>query len=382
VKAIAYRRAGIACDRMNKGASITDKVGPNPHPFISVLMPVHNSARFLRQAIESVLAETYSNFEFLLYDDMSADDSSKMMAEYADRDPRIRIYQGRQKAPSIPFILKLLVRESKGEYFTIHDSDDISLPDRLQCLVNKAVKNPSASIVFGWHRMVDEKCANTLQIFGEPIWPFKYFLDGFVHAGASLISKKYYGLTEGFNEGIRWSADRDLYFKMLERAPFSHIGKVIYIYRRHMGSWTFKRPNDYDALSIVREEAVKRNIPIVQGYLEKGRATLTYNEYVALNYEMASLAMEVLGEYRNSVAAFEGLAKRLGIGYRSFQSLRHDIPLAEVRNIDELRHLIRDQIEQVRSRQARSLSQIYYHTRGTLFRKAKRILSMLRNQDE
>jgi len=53
-----------------------NKVESNKHPLISVLMAVHNTARFLPQAIESVLAETYSNFEFLIYDDVSSKDSA------------------------------------------------------------------------------------------------------------------------------------------------------------------------------------------------------------------------------------------------------------------------------------------------------------------
>lgn len=359
-----------------------NKVKPNKHPLISVLMAAHNTARFLPRAIESVLAETYSNFEFLLYDDMSTDDSPKIMAEYANQDPRIRIYKGRQKATSVAYILKFLVGESKGEYFTIHDSDDICLADRLQCLVKKAVKNPSASIVFGWHRMVDEECVKTLQVFDEPVWPFKYFLDGFVHPGASLISKKYYEMTEGFNDEIRWSADRDLYLKMLERAHFSHIRKVVYIYRRHMASWTFERPDDYDALSIIREKAIKRNITIVGRYLEKGETDITYNEYIALSYLMAYLAIEMLGQYRNNIVIFDSLAKKLGVTYRSFQRLKHSVGLAEVRNIDQLRNLIAKQTEKIKSEHVTLLSRFYYNKRQIVFSKATKILSILKNKNE
>ena len=341
-------------------------------------MAVHDTARFLPQAIESVLAETYSNFEFLLYDDMSTDDSYQIMADYAKQDPRIRIYKGRQKAPSKAYILNFLVGESKGEYFTIPDSDDICLSDRLQCLVKKVVENPSASIVFGWHRMVDEKCVKTLQLFGEPIWPFKYFLDGFVHTGASLISKNYYEMTEGFNDEIRWSADLDLYLKMLERAHFSHIRKVVYIYRRHMASWTFRRPDDYDALSIIREKAVKRNITIAKRYLEKGETNITYNEYVALSYLMAYLAIDILGQYRNNIVIFDRLAKKLGVTYRSFLRLKHNVSLAEVRNIDQLRNLLAKQTEKIKSEHITWLLEFFYSKRHIIFSKAKNILSILK----
>jgi glycosyltransferase involved in cell wall biosynthesis len=351
-------------------------VEQNKYPFISVLMAVHNTARFLPQAIESVLAETYSNFEFLIYDDMSTDDSFKIMAEYANQDPRIRIYKGRQRAPSFAYIVKFLMAESNGEYFTIPDSDDICLPDRLQCLVKKALKNPAASIVFGWHRMVDEKCVKTLQLFGEPIRPFKYFLDGFVAPGASLISKKYYEMTDGFNNEIRWSADRDLYLKMLEQAHFSHIRKVVYIYRRHMASWTFQRPDDHDELGIIREKTMKRNLPLVKRYLKRGEADITYNEYIALNYLMAYLAIEIFGQYQNNTVIFDRLEKKLGVTYRGFLNLKHNVHLAEVRNVDQLRNLIAKKIERIKGERVTLLLQFYYNKRRIIFAKAKKILSI------
>lgn len=329
-----------------------NKIESNKYPFISVLMAVRNTARFLPQAIESVLAETYSNFEFLIYDDASTDDSSKIIDQYVKQDTRIRAYRGEQKAPSFAYISKFLISKSKGEYFTISDSDDICLPDRMQCLVNEAIKNPSASIIFGRHRMVDEKCVNTLETFGEPVWPFKYFVGGFVAVGASLIAKKYYKMTDGYDDTLRWSADRDMCFKMLEQSPFSYIEKVVYIYRRHMASWTFERPSDYDVLSIIGQKTVKRNIPLVQHYLDKGVQNITYSEYIALSYVVAHLVIEILEQRRNDPDMVDRVAKKLGFTYESFLSLTHNISVPQVRTLDQLRDVIIKHIEKLESEHA------------------------------
>jgi glycosyltransferase involved in cell wall biosynthesis len=352
------------------------KIEANRHPLISVLMAVYNTAGFLSQAIESVLDETYSNFELLLYDDMSTDDSTRIMAEYAGKDFRIRLYRGDRKAPSIAYIFKFLISQSKGEYFTIIGSDDICLPGRLQRLVKKAVKNPSASIVFGWHRMVNEKCTKTLQIFGEPIWPFKYFLGGFVHTGASLISKKHYTMTDGFNEEILWSADRDLYLKMLECGPFVYIRKVVYLYRRHMASWTFRRPDDYDALSIIREKTARRNIPIVRRYLRKGKGDITYHEYIALNYVIAFFFCGFFGA--NEGDRFVNyilyrLTKELGVTYRNFLNLKHNIDLTNITNINQLHSLITGKIERIMEEPVTLLLQFYYNKRPAILREVKKL---------
>jgi glycosyltransferase involved in cell wall biosynthesis len=312
-------------------------------PFVSVLMAVRNTARFLPEAIESVLGETYTNFEFLLYDDVSTDDCPRILARYARQDSRIRIYTGERKAPSLAYILKFLVSQSRGEYFTIPDSDDICLPFRMECLADEVVRNPSASIVFGWHRMVDEECAKTLDVFGEPVWPLKYFVGGFVTAGASLISRRYYDMTDGFDAALRWSADRDVCFKMLEQARFCHVDKVVYVYRRHTASWTFERPNDYDALAIIGEKALSRNRLIAERYLSEGSKDITYRQYVALSYLSGHLIAEVLGQRRHDAAMVERLAKALGFTYESFLKLEHGISLTHVRTVDQLRNVIIEQ---------------------------------------
>jgi glycosyltransferase involved in cell wall biosynthesis len=348
-----------------------NKARPDKCPFISVLMAVRNTARFLPQAIEGVLNDTYSNFEFLIYDDVSTDDSPAILAGYARQDSRIRIYTGEQKAPNFAYIQKFLVGQSKGEYFTIPDSDDVCLPDRMQCLVAEVNRKPSASIVFGWHRMVDEECVKTLEVFGEPIWPLKYFVGGFVHPGASLISRRYYDMTDGFDATVRWSADRDMCFKMLEQSPFSHVGKVVYIYRRHMASRTFERPSDYDAIAIIAEKALGRNTAIAEDYLERGVKNITYHEYVALSYVTAHLVMDVLGPRRGDADVVERLTRALGFSYQSFLRLEHNIDVSHVRTLDQLRSVIVKEVEKIGPGPA-------YGKLRRLFRKAKKLRSFLR----
>jgi glycosyltransferase involved in cell wall biosynthesis len=357
-----------------------NKLKSNNQPFISVLMAVHNTARFLPQAIESVLAETYSNYEFLIYDDVSTDDSPRIIEHYAGRDKRIQTHWGKQKAPCLAPILKYLVSQSRGEYFTIPDSDDICLPDRLQCLVNSAVENPSSSIVFGRHRMVDEKCVKTLQVFGEPVWPFKYFMAGFVSAGASLISRRCYDMTDGFDEDIRWSADRDLVHKMLEQSPFSYVNNVVYIYRRHLASRTFERPESYNALDIIREKTVQRNIPAVQRFLEKRNTDISYKEYVALSYVAAYLTGDILGQRQNDSVLSARLMKTMGFTRQNYLRLKHNVCLAGIETIDHLRNRIAEEITKTESQYVTSVLRFCHKNRQWIAGKTNRILSLLRNR--
>ena len=95
-------------------------------------MPVYNSASFLREAIKSVLAETYTNFEFLIYDDNSSDNSLSIIQGFSCKDLRIKVFRGEKKQKNVSIIYKFLVNESKGKYFIPTDSDDVCLPDRIE----------------------------------------------------------------------------------------------------------------------------------------------------------------------------------------------------------------------------------------------------------
>jgi glycosyltransferase involved in cell wall biosynthesis len=95
---------------------------------VSVVMPVHNGEKFLREAIESVLNQTYTNFEFLLIENCSTDSSVEIIKSYNDQRIKLiveedcGIVQGYNRG----------FKEAKGEYIIVHDQDDISLPERIE----------------------------------------------------------------------------------------------------------------------------------------------------------------------------------------------------------------------------------------------------------
>src|SRR5438045_3930995 len=99
-------------------------------PTVSVLMPVYNGARYLAEAVESILAQTYRDFEFVIVDDGSTDRSPAMLDEYARRDSRVRIV--RRGNTGIVGALNDAIADSKAPLIARMDADDVSLPDRLE----------------------------------------------------------------------------------------------------------------------------------------------------------------------------------------------------------------------------------------------------------
>ena len=101
---------------------------------ISVIMSVYNGEKYLVQAIDSILNQTYQNFEFIIIDDCSTDNSSHILQEYAQKDSRIKIIKKEKNIGIKGFIknLNLGISLAKGKYIARMDADDISLPERFQ----------------------------------------------------------------------------------------------------------------------------------------------------------------------------------------------------------------------------------------------------------
>ena len=114
---------------------------------ISVLMPVKNTAPFLRECLDSIISQTETNWELIAVDDHSADDSLSILEEYADIDQRIRIFQNKLKG--VIEALVLASKQARGELITRMDSDDIMLPEKLTALKSKLLECGKKHVAVG-----------------------------------------------------------------------------------------------------------------------------------------------------------------------------------------------------------------------------------------
>lgn len=105
-------------------------------PTISVILPCFNAEKYLAEAIESILNQSFSKFEFLILDDGSTDDTLKIINLYAAEDSRIRVLRNSDNKGLI-FSLNKLIDQAKGNYIARMDADDISKPKRLEVLLNE-----------------------------------------------------------------------------------------------------------------------------------------------------------------------------------------------------------------------------------------------------
>lgn len=117
-------------------------------PTVSVIMPTYNREELLPRAIESILAQTYKDFEFIIVDDGSTDNTMHLLKQYADKDKRIRVFRNAQNK-GIAYSRERGLNSARGKYIAIMDSDDVSTPTRLEKQVAFLEKSPDVAVVIG-----------------------------------------------------------------------------------------------------------------------------------------------------------------------------------------------------------------------------------------
>ena len=189
-------------------------------PAVSVVMPVYNNERFVAEAIESVLNQTLSDFDFLIIDDASTDRTSFIINEYAGKDGRIRIIHNGENL-GFTKSLNTGLKETGGEYIARMDGDDICAPHRLQKQVAYMRGHPECDFLAATAVIISEKgtsikktkveCRSEdtkshLLNFGSP----------FVHSSI-MMRKKAIDKLGGYNE--QWPTKQD--YELWLRAAFA-----------------------------------------------------------------------------------------------------------------------------------------------------------------
>ena len=123
-------------------------------PLVSIIAPCYNAASFISQAIESVLAQLFGNWEMLIVDDCSSDDSLVIIQKYAEQDSRIRYLKTDEPSGSPTLPRNKGIKEAKGRYIAFLDSDDMWLPNKLSDQL-KVFEKSEVAIVFSNYEKVN-----------------------------------------------------------------------------------------------------------------------------------------------------------------------------------------------------------------------------------
>ncbi len=223
-------------------------------PAISIVLPVYNGERYLREALDSIFAQTFADFELIAVDDRSSDSSPEILAEYAARDPRMRVVTQPENA-KLPAALNAGFRRARGRWFTWTSDDNILLPQTLAELWAAAGANPQADIVYADFHLIrgDDDEAGEVQV-GEP----EDLIFSNTIGCCFLYAREVDERIGGYDEDLFGIEDYDFWLRA-EAAGFAfhHVHKPLYRYRRHEDSLTDQRARH------IRELAVRILVPRV-----------------------------------------------------------------------------------------------------------------------
>jgi len=207
-------------------------------PLVSVVMPAYNAEKYISEAIESILNQTFKDFEFIIIDDGSTDRTWEIIQEYAKKDERI-VPLKNEKNLKTTVTLNKGVDLSKGKYLVRMDADDWSYPDRIQEQFEFMEKNPEIAVSGGSIEVCDEN----LMIKNKRKYPlsdneirkkiFRY--NPFAHP--SIILRKNKVLEVGkYDEKLPLTQDYDLYFRLGNVGKLANLSNVLLKLRTHTDS--------------------------------------------------------------------------------------------------------------------------------------------------
>lgn len=198
-------------------------------------MPVFNSEKYLEDAIDSILSQTFSDFEFLIFDDGSSDSSPEIIRHYSALDSRI-IPHYYQKNVGYVVHLNNGIRWSKGRYIARMDSDDLSLPDRLAVQVAFLEKNPSVGVVGASSIRIDEEGkelgTDIRKSSSSYLYWQCYFLNPFAHSTV-MYRRVIFDAFEGYDVDKMPAEDYHLWTKLVGRWNLANVEKPLTKYREH-----------------------------------------------------------------------------------------------------------------------------------------------------
>jgi len=230
---------------------------PMSTPKVSVLMPVYNGEAFLREAIESILNQTFSNFEFLIINDGSTDQTEHIINSY--HDPRIVVIENPQNL-GLTKSSNIGVQRARGEYVMRMDADDISLPVRIEKMVNYLDKNKEVGLIGSSYVEIDdngkELMVTELPTDNESIQKELLSRNAFC---SEMFRRSCMEDVGGYREEIKYGEDYDLSLRIAEKCKVGNINEVLYKYRINLESICLKtKPALVEYTKFIHELAQER----------------------------------------------------------------------------------------------------------------------------
>ena len=235
-------------------------------PTLSVIMPVYNTALYLAEAIESILNQTFTDYEFICVDDGSTDRSLSILKEYALKDDRFHIIS--RPNTGIVGALNDGLAVARGKFIARMDGDDLSTPERFTLELAFLNENPDHVAVSSQVLLIDPDGT----LIGPTYQPltheeidealFKGNSSAFIHA-AMIVRRDVIQAIGGYREKYKTLEDFDLFLRLIEHGHLANHPQYLYLYRQHLKNTCYTNSQSQQQLksSVLREACQRHGVP-------------------------------------------------------------------------------------------------------------------------
>lgn len=258
-------------------------------PLFSILIAQYNNGTYFKDCYNSILAQTYTNWEVVIVDDASTDDSVAVMKKTIGDDVRFRIICN-EKNQGCGYTKRRAAELAKGEICAFLDPDDAITETALAAMVDAHQNHPDAAAIYSKPYFCDEHLnpqyiRDSKQIINGDAGYFDF--DGYLFAFLSF-KNKFYCKTIGIDPYLQRAVDKDLVLKLYESGPCYFLDDAFYLYRIHQNGISTNTNEDkayfWFWVTIINA-AKRRNVNIEQLFLDKA---LTSRKQLALQKEIDS----------------------------------------------------------------------------------------------
>lgn len=232
----------------------------NINPQISVIMPAYNAAKFISKSIESILSQTYKDFELIILNDASTDNTLEIIEKYAKDDPRIRVIKNKENL-YIAANRNKGIKNATGKYIVWQDADDIAYPTRLEELYKFMEQNPKVGICGTYLEVFDETGQTHIREYltSDKELRARIFRYSPVSQPAAIIRSECFKKVGDYNLDMPPAEDIEMSFRIGEHYEFANLPKALIKYRVHNNSATFKKLPTMEKNTLITRDKYKKH---------------------------------------------------------------------------------------------------------------------------
>lgn len=237
-------------------------------PKVSICIPTYNYGQFIAETIESVMAQTYTDYELVVVDNCSSDDTRSIVSSYSAKDVRIRYFCNESNLGMVGNWNRCL-NYARGEYIKILCADDLLAPTSIERSVELFIGHPNVTLVSCIRQIVDKNLnpmatvayADEFQIENGNSVIKKCFFEGNLIGEPTAVMFRRKDAARGFDQRFKQLIDLEMWFHLLEKGDFAFISEVLCSFRQHDEQGTKSSIREF---TVIDDELLLR-----EAYLDK-----------------------------------------------------------------------------------------------------------------